>query len=268
MTAAAAPLPPSLAAAIASHPELDPARVHYYPVLASTNDTAADLASSGAPDGAVVIARRQTAGRGRRGRAWHSPDGVGLYVSVILRGQQAPTVTLLAGVAAAEAIRETTGVAVDLKWPNDLVAAPRSASSWRKLAGILTETVPPDVGKGAIVGIGVNVGATPFPPDLAETAVALDQCVGEPVDQPMLCATLLAQLERWRRRVASAGTALLLERWRELSPSSRGAAVAWDDGTGSPRRGVTAGIDETGALLVDVGGAVERIVGGEIRWGG
>ena len=268
MTVARAPLPADLAAAIASHPELDPARVHYYPVLASTNDTAAELAASGAPDGAVVMAGRQTAGRGRRGRAWHSPDRVGLYLSVILRGPQVPTVTLLAGVAVAEAIRETTGVAVDLKWPNDLVAAPRSANSWRKLAGILTETLPPEAGEGAIVGIGVNVGVTAFPSDLAETAAALDECVGDPVDQPALCAMLLARFEGWRRRVASSGTAPLLERWRELSPSSRGAAVAWDDGAGGLRRGVTAGIDGTGALLVDVGGAVERLVGGEVRWGG
>lgn len=268
MTVAAAPLSADLAAAIATHPELDAARIYFYPVLASTNDTAAELAASGARDGTVVIAGRQTAGRGRLGRAWHSPDRVGLYLSVVLRGPHLPAVTLLAGVAVAEAIRETTGVAVDLKWPNDLVAAPRSASSWRKLAGILTEALPPEAGEGAIVGIGVNVGVTAFPSELAETAAALDQCVGEPVDQPALCARLLARLAGWRRRIASSGTAPLLERWRELSPSSRGAAVAWDDGTGSPRHGVTAGIDATGALLVDVGGTVERIVGGEVRWGG
>ncbi len=268
MTAPEPLLPSALAAALTAHPETDPFLVHYHPVLVSTNDTAAQLAVSGAPDGSVVVAGRQTGGRGRRGRGWYSPDGVGLYLSIILRGRQPPVVTLLAGVAAAEAIRETTGVAVDLKWPNDLVAAPRSANDWRKLAGILSETFPHGAGAGVVVGIGVNVGDAGFPPDLAGTAVALDQCVGAPVDQPGLCAALLAQIARWRRRVASDGTADLIDRWRELSPSSRGAPVAWEDDTGTTRYGSTAGIDDTGALLVEADGVMERIVGGELQWGG
>ncbi|MXY24468.1 MAG: biotin--[acetyl-CoA-carboxylase] ligase [Acidobacteria bacterium] len=268
MTGPAPSLPPTLAAVLAAQPETDPASVRYYPVLVSTNDTAAELAALGAPDGSVVIAGRQTRGRGRRGREWHSPEGVGLYLSMILRGRQSPVITLLAGVAVAEAIRETTGVAVDVKWPNDLVAAPRSANSWRKVAGILTEALPPGAGEGAIVGIGVNVGDTPFPSHLAGTAVALDQCVGTPVDQDALCAGLLARLARWRRRVATDGAAELLHRWRELSPSSLGAPVAWDDGAGATRRGITAGIDGAGALLVNVDGATERVVGGDLRWGG
>ena len=206
MTGPAPSLPPTLAAVLAAQPETDPVSVHYYPVLVSTNDTAAELAASGAPDGSVVIAGHQTRGRGRRGREWYSPEGAGLYLSIILRERQPPVVTLLAGVAVAEAIRETTGVAVDVKWPNDLVAAPRSATSWRKLAGILTETFPPGAGDGAIVGIGVNVGDTAFPSHLAGTAVALEQCVGTPVDQDALCAGLLAlaaaRRHGWRRGAA------------------------------------------------------------------
>ena len=268
MTGPAPSLPPELAAILAAQPETDPASIRYYPVLVSTNDTAAELAALGAPDGSVVIAGRQTGGRGRRGREWYSPEGVGLYLSMILRGRQPPVVTLLAGVAVAEAIRETTGVAVDVKWPNDLVAAPRSATSWRKLAGILTEAFPPGAGEGAIVGIGVNVGDTQYPSHLASTAVALDQCVGTPVDRYGLCGALLMRLDRWRRRVAADGDADLLDRWRELSPSSVGASVAWNDGAGATRCGITAGIDGTGALLVEVNGATERIVGGDLRWGG
>ena len=268
MNDTAALLPSELAAALAAYPEMDASLVHYHSVLASTNDVAAQLAASGAPDGSVVIAGHQTTGRGRRGRGWHSPEGVGLYLSIILRGPQPPVVTLLAGVAVAEAIRMQTGVAVDLKWPNDLVAAPRSASSWRKLAGILTETFPHGAGEGAVVGIGVNVAATEFPRDLADIAVALDECVGAPVDQSGLCAALLVQFAGWRQRVAADGTAGLIDRWRELSPSSRGAVVAWEVGAGTTRRGITAGVDDSGALLVEVDGVTERIVGGELRWGG
>lgn len=268
MTDPAPSLPPTLEAAFAAHPEVDPSSVRYYPDLVSTNDTAARLAASGAPDGSVVIAGHQTAGRGRRGRDWYSPKGAGLYLSIILRGRQSPVVTLLAGVAVAEAIRETTGVAVDVKWPNDLVAAPRSANNWRKLAGILTETFPPDAGQGAVVGIGVNVGETRFPPHLAGTAAALDECVGAPVDRDRLCVALLARMTQWRRRVAANGDAEVIVRWRELSPSCNGAQVAWRDGAGTVRRGVTAGIDADGALRVEVDGGTERIVGGDLRWGG
>ncbi len=267
MTDPAPLLPPALAAALAAHPKANASPIHYHPVLVSTNDAAAQLAASGAPDGTAVVAGRQTGGRGRRGRRWHSPEGVGLYLSVILRGRQPPVVTLLAGVAAAEAIRETTGVAVDLKWPNDLVAAPRSASNWRKVAGILCEMFPRGAGAGAVVGIGINVGNAGFPPDLAGTAASLNQCLGAPVDQAGLCAALLARLADWRERVARDGATDLINRWRELSPSSVGAPVAWDDGAGTSHRGLTAGIDGTGALLVDTDGATERIVGGELRWG-
>ena len=98
-------LPPDLAAALAARSELGVSAVRYFPELASTNDTAAALAAGGAPDGTAVLADRQTAGRGRRGRAWDSPAAAGLYLSVILRGRQSPVVTLLAGVAVAEAVQ-------------------------------------------------------------------------------------------------------------------------------------------------------------------
>lgn len=267
--AAHAALPPDLAAALSARPELRGTVVRYFPVLASTSDTAAALAAAGAADGTAVVAGRQTAGRGRRGRVWDSPPGAGLYLSVVLRGRQSPVITLLAGVAVAEAVRRAAGVAVDLKWPNDVVAPPPAGavSGGRKIAGILTDALPGTDGAddAAVVGIGVNVRERPFPPELAGRAAALEPLAGRRVDGAALCADLLARLGRWRRRMAGEGERIVVARWRALAPASRGAPVSWDAG-GSRRRGVTAGVDDGGALLVSRGGRTERIVGGEVRW--
>lgn len=279
MTPTPAALPPDLASALAARSELAGAVVRYFPELASTNDTAAALAGSGAADGTAVVAGRQTAGRGRRGRAWDSPPGAGLYLSVVLRGRQPPVVTLLAGVAVAEAVRGTAGVAAELKWPNDVVVTPAggraaapapdgaSAFARRKIAGILTEALPAGSGRddAAVVGIGVNVGTRAFPPELAGRAAAIETVAGRRVDRAALCAELLVRLGRWRRRMADEGERLVVARWRALAPSSRGAPVSWCAG-GTRRRGVTAGVDDGGALLVADGGQTERIVGGEVRW--
>ena len=263
-------LPPDLAAALAARPELGQAAVRYFPELSSTNDTAAALAAAGAPDGATVLADRQTAGRGRRGRIWDSPAAVGLYLSVILRGRLSPVVTLLAGVAVAEAVQGTAGVAVDLKWPNDVVATPAGgdpASPGLKVAGILTEVVPAgsECDEAVVVGIGVNVRTRAFPAELAARAAALESLAGRRVDRFGLCADLLVRLARWRGRLAAEGDTIVVARWRALAPSSRGAPVSWDAG-GSRRRGLTAGVDDDGALLVACAGRTERIVGGEVRW--
>lgn len=287
MTPTPAALPPDLASALAARSELAGAVVRYFPALASTNDTAAALAGDGAADGTTVVAGRQTAGRGRRGRAWDSPPGAGLYLSVVLRGRQPPVVTLLAGVAVAEAVRGTAGVAAELKWPNDVVVTPAggraaapapggasafapggaSAFARRKIAGILTEALPAGSGRddAAVVGIGVNVGTRAFPPELAGHAAAIETVAGRRVDRAALCAELLVRLGRWRRRMADEGERFVVARWRALAPSSRGAPVSWCAG-GTRRRGVTAGVDDGGALLVADGGRTERIVGGEVRW--
>ena len=263
-------LPSDLAAALGARPELGVAAVRYFQELASTNDTAAALAAAGAPDGTTVLADRQTAGRGRRGRTWDSPAAVGLYLSVILRGRQSPVVTLLAGVAVAEAVQRAAGVAVDLKWPNDVVAPPpggSSASPGPKVAGILTEVVPAgsEREEAVVVGIGVNVRTRAFPAELAGRAAALESLAGRRVDRAALCADLLVRLTRWRGRQAAEGDAFVVARWRALAPSSRGAPVSWDAG-GTCRRGLTAGVDDDGALLVACGGRTQRIVGGEVRW--
>ena len=261
--------PADVAAAFAARRDLDWVRLVYRTEVGSTNDVAAALAASGAADGTTVLAGRQTAGRGRRGRVWHSPPGTGLYLSTLLRGPQSPLLTLLAGVAAAEAVRAEVGLAADLKWPNDVVLAPPGgvrASRIRKVAGILTERLQADAGEGAVLGIGLNVRRGGYPPELEGQAVALEEAAGRAVDRGPLLAGVLAGLRRWGEVVAAGGSARLLERWRRLSPSASGARVSWD-GPRARRDGRTAGIADDGALLVECGGRTERIVGGELRWG-
>ena len=262
-----APLPPDLTAMLAARPELASLRLRHFPVLSSTSDLAAELAASGAVDGTTVVADAQTSGRGRRGRSWHSPPETGLYLSTVCRGRPSPLITLMAGVAVAESVRAVTGLGVDLKWPNDVVigsAGPDGASG-RKIAGILTEALPPGVGDGVVVGIGVNVGAAAFPPELTGRATALETEIGHPVDRVVLLGELLSRLSRGRAQLDAGGEDPLIARWRELSPTSRGISVVWN-GPDVRYRGLTAGIDNSGALLVECEGRTERIVGGEIEW--
>jgi BirA family biotin operon repressor/biotin-[acetyl-CoA-carboxylase] ligase len=168
----------------------------------STNDVLADLAQQGAPDGAVVVAESQTAGRGRLGRTWLSPRGLNLYVSILLARTLPPeTVTwtpMLAGLAVLRAIRTLTALDVRLKWPNDVLAIRGGVE--RKLAGILVDTVGtgPASGRAMVVGIGLNVNmpVEAFSEELRATATSLLIETGSSVDRGRLLATLLGEVER------------------------------------------------------------------------
>ena len=260
--------PADVAAALSARRDLDWVRLVYLSEVGSTNDVATALATSGAPDGTAVLARHQTRGRGRRGRVWHSPGGAGLYLSLLLRGPQSPLLTLLAGVAVADAIGNGVGLGAELKWPNDVVLAPSAGAGTerrRKVAGILTERLPAAAGEGAVVGVGINVARAAYPPELEARATSLEEASCRPVDRGRLMAELLEGIRRWGGVLASGGSRRLLDCWRRLSPSSRGSRVSWE-GAGERRAGLTAGIAEDGALLVDCRGRRERIVGGEVRW--
>lgn len=238
-------------------------RVHHRPRVGSTNDVAAELAAAGAPHGTVVVADEQTAGRGRHGNRWFSPPGSGLYVSVLLRTDTPPVLTLAAGVAAAEALARTAGLDVLLDWPNDVVVD--TAGGRRKVAGILAEasTAGERVDR-VVVGLGVNLRDGAWPPDVASRAASVEGLTGRPVDAAALLVELLAALAARCADVESGRVAALLRRWEALAPSSRGAAVEWSEGP-LRRRGVTEGVDEQGALIVRVGGRRERLSGGEVR---
>lgn len=179
----------------------------------STNSACRRLALEGAPDGTVVIADCQTAGRGRRGRSFQSPAGKGLFFSILWRPDCDPErllpLTALSAVAACRAIRRVTGAEVQIKWPNDLVL------SGRKLAGILTEmALEGESGhvSHVVVGIGINVHQQPedFAGEVAGIATSLDLTLGGSVCRAQLAAALLEEMDYLRREVLFAP-----ERWLE-----------------------------------------------------
>ncbi len=258
-------LPPELAAAVAAADRRVGRlgrRYEYFETIGSTNDVAAERAASSDAEGAVVVAGAQTAGRGRRGRTWFSPPGAGLYVSVILmpsrsRDKERATLltTLAAGVALVEGVRQATGLSAALKWPNDLYVGRR------KLAGILAESA----GDSVVLGYGINVLAASFPPELADRVTALESELGRAVDRASVFAETLCALARRYDDLLEGRFDAILDAWRALAPMARGARVSWTTPAGE-QTGVTAGIDDRGALLVRTSVGVERIVAGEIDW--
>lgn len=288
MTDVAGPLPADLQRAVARHAtELAgfAREIRYYDEARSTNDLASSLAAGGSPEGTVVIAAAQTAGRGRQGRQWHSPAGAGLYFSVVFRPRDEPDglddggarlaapqvslLTLMVGEAVADGVARATGLELTLKWPNDLVvetATPAGGATWRKLGGILAEaSIAGDRVQHVIVGIGINVRPGVYPPEISDRATSLESELGREVDAATVFATCLVALARGRRDLAEGRARLVLERWRRRAPSSEGRQVTWE-GPDGRRHGVTRGVDETGALLVEHDGRVDRVIAGDVLW--
>jgi BirA family biotin operon repressor/biotin-[acetyl-CoA-carboxylase] ligase len=242
--------------------------LYFFEETSSTNDVAGRLAEAGASEGSVVVALAQTAGRGRLGREWFSPPGAGLYVSVVCRdARAAPLLTLAGGVAVAEGITTATGLPVRIKWPNDIVAVdgpPRQGR--RKLAGILAEAATGSSGlQYVVLGFGINLRPAAYPPALASRATSIEAELGRVPDAGAVLGETLASLFSRVRALAAGDAASVLDAWRLLAPSARGARVEWDTPAGAAA-GTTAGIDSSGALLVDVGGRIERVIAGELRW--
>lgn len=223
--------------------------------LPSTMDAAAALAHAGAAHGVVVVAEEQTAGRGRRGTQWASPPDSGLYFSFVSRPGDPSLITLAAGVAVRDGIAAATGLAPDLKWPNDVMVGRR------KLAGILAEGLA--IGTAAqavIIGVGINVQPAAYPADVAARATSIEAELGRPIDgEPLLVAVLEALRDRLVLLEQKPGD--ILQAWRAASPNAVGTRVEWDG-----RVGTTAGVDDSGALLVRTRAGVERVVAGELTW--
>lgn len=264
-------LPPDIAVALEwSRPERGPfgTPIFYVPDTGSTNDAASRLALAGAAEGTTVVAESQTSGRGRQGRIWASPAGAGLYVSTIVRpgpgdrdARAIPSaLTLMAGVALAEGIREATGLCPDIKWPNDLMVGRR------KLAGILAEASATGTAlEYVVLGFGINLREAAYPPEVAARATSLESELGRAVDRGAVLARSLVHLARVRQALASGQIGPVLQRWRELAPAAEGAPVEWSVG-GHARRGRTAGLDDDGALRVAIEDRIERVRAGEIIW--
>lgn len=264
-------LPPDFATALFLTTERrgamgDPA--WYFSETGSTNDEAVKLAERGAAQGTTVIASAQTAGRGRLGRDWYSPPGAGLYVSVVLRDPRlAGLVTLAGGVAVADGIRTATGLPVEIKWPNDVVVREgRTRDRRLKVAGILAEASTSSEGlQYVVLGFGINVRNTAFPPALAEIATSIEAELGRSVEGAPILAETLAALNAQVTLLTTGNTPAILNRWRALAPTATGSVIEWERAT-ERTRGTTAGIDDQGALLARTGDRTERILSGEVRW--
>ena len=227
---------------------------------ASTNDEAAAWARAGAPAGAVVTAETQTRGRGRLGRAWHSPPGAALYFSTVLRPALPPMkavpLTLAAGVALAETAARFD-VAPSLKWPNDLLL------DGKKAAGILTESaVQGGRLEHVIVGIGVNLNVEQFPPELAGIATSLHRARGRVVDRAELAAILCERLEVWYERFMAGSLADVVAAWKSFAPFfGKRVEVA----LGAERvAGLAEDLDEDGALRLRTEQGILRVMAGEV----
>jgi BirA family biotin operon repressor/biotin-[acetyl-CoA-carboxylase] ligase len=235
--------------------------VEWFETVPSTMDLAAAAAAGGAAAGFVAIADQQTAGRGRRGRAWSSPPGAGLYFSYLARpARHAGLVTLAAGGAVREGVALSTGVPAHLKWPNDVMVGRR------KLAGLLAEGAAIGTpGASVAIGVGLNLRPAAYPPDVAPRATNLEAELGRPISAEAVLVAIVEQLADTLRALDDDRPGDILRAWRRASPSSRGTVVSWHDGA-RQQTGVTAGIDDSGALLVETPGGTERVIAGELQW--
>lgn len=228
-------------------------------LLAECGSTNAELltrAAAGAPSGSVVVARRQTAGRGRRGRAWVSAPGASLTFSLLWRfapGTSPAGLSLAAGLAVVAALEKVGAGGPALKWPNDLL------NDGRKLGGILVELVP-GAAHAAVIGIGLNLRLPDaMPPELAARSAVL----GIDVDLHRLLAALLTELVSVLETFAAHGFAPLREAWMSLH-AFQDAPVCLLSDFAQPRAGTCRGVDGDGALLFEENGRIERILAGEI----
>lgn len=168
--------------------------IYFYEETDTTNNRARELALEGAPEGTLVVAEKQTAGRGRRGKVWESPLGTGIWMSLVLRPQimpaEASVLTLLCGLATAEAIKAETGLSAGIKWPNDILI------NGKKAVGVLTEMdCEMSEVHFVIPGIGINVNTASFPPEIADIATSLYLECGKTVSRRRLVHKVLERLE-------------------------------------------------------------------------
>ena len=236
---------------------------HYLETVDSTNHVALRLAQEGAPEGTVVMADRQTAGKGRLQRVWQSPPGCNIYLSVILRPTASPPeasrITLLSGVAIAEAIASICPAGVTIKWPNDVLIR------GRKVCGILAEMATVGGSRAVILGIGLNVNIRreDFDPGHRDMATSLFEETGRTHSREDVVFLLCEWLERSYESFRCTGFAPIREKWIARSDmTGKRIRVLFRD---EVQEGVMAGIDLDGKLLLNDGqGDVRRITAGDV----
>jgi len=229
----------------------------------STNIEALRQARQGVDEGLCVIARRQTAGRGRQGRVWSSPMDAGLYASIVLRpeleAKYLPLINLAAAVATFDSLTEL-GLTADIKWPNDVLV------NEKKICGILAETADTEEGLAIVVGIGINLRSNSFPPELAETATSLEGELNSPVAFSDLETMLLRHFDNWYSRACgNDGPTDVLREWSKRSSYASGKNVRITL-TGKTFSGVTNGLELDGALrMIAKDGSLHIVHAGDVE---
>jgi BirA family biotin operon repressor/biotin-[acetyl-CoA-carboxylase] ligase len=230
--------------------------------LPSTNLEAARRAIDGATEGLCVVAREQTAGRGRLQRQWISPKGAGLYCSIVLRPQFEQSawslLTLMAAVAVNDALREACSLETDIKWPNDILA------NGRKLCGILAETVETPLGRAVIVGIGINLTKHSFPEELEPVATSVETATGRRHDLETLLGRLIVALGRHYAALSECeGPETIIREWCARSSYAEGKLVQVV-GSNETLIGTTCGLERDGALRVETPTGIRIVRAGDV----
>jgi BirA family biotin operon repressor/biotin-[acetyl-CoA-carboxylase] ligase len=239
-------------------------RIHHFFRIGSTNTTAMEAAADGEPEGAVFVAEQQTTGRGRGGHTWESAQSVGIYCSVILRPSLLPAdsllLSLIAGIAVAEAVEQTTGMRPDLRWPNDVLLGER------KFCGILTEmNAEPTRVRYVVIGIGINVNHTAFPAELEPIATSLRMESGREWSRVELAAALLKSLDTVYRKLVTGPEvrSAILASFEQRSSYARSRRVRVGESGGY--EGITEGLDERGFLMVRTPDGLRIVLSGDVR---
>ena len=233
----------------------------------STNTDLLAMARAGAPEGVVLVADHQTAGRGRLGRTWQAPPGSSLLVSVLCRPalplSRVHLVTVAAGLAAADAVEEVAGFRPGLKWPNDLVV--ETDAGTRKLAGLLAESVVDGSTLSAVVvGMGMNVRwPHPLPDELAATATAVNHVAGREVAVADILAAYLAALGRRYDILHTEGGVAETAAAHRAACTTLGRPVKVELGDGV-LEGEAVDVDDDGHLVLDVDGVRRSIAAGDV----
>jgi BirA family biotin operon repressor/biotin-[acetyl-CoA-carboxylase] ligase len=244
-------------------------KLNFFPIIHSTNTHAMAEAEAGAPEGMVYFADEQTAGRGRGAHAWASPPGSGLYVSVLLRPRMAPAdvlwMSLAAGLAVHDAVKQVTSLEADLRWPNDLLFSHKGGS--RKFCGILTElNAEVTRVRHLVIGIGINVHQQRFPEELSRLATSLYIETGRDWPRQELLAALLQSLDREVTVLTSSTREAqnnILARLEQTSSWVRGKQVYVEDQDGFD--GVTEGLDARGFLQIRTADGLRTVLSGGVR---
>ena len=239
-------------------------KLYYFDTIGSTNDEVRRMAKSGAPHGTVLIAGHQTDGHGRRGRSFHSPAGSGIYMSVLLRPDCAPTelmhLTCAAAVAMCDAVEQAVGFRPGIKWTNDLVYGKR------KVGGILTELTFTNQGMVdyAIIGIGINCQQQEedFPEDIRSIAASLAMVSQTNVETDVVAAAMIQSLQKMDSQLLSAKAQILAQYKKDCITLGQEIVLLRGDGK---RYGIARDIDPDGGLVVEFqSGTLEVVSSGEV----